>query len=650
MRLRPAIVLLLALADSASGCGGGRPGRTPAAQPAPSRARAVKFEPWTRASFDRAAREGKYLLVSVQTSWCHWCHVMNDVTFRDPEVVAVLERYFVVVRVDADARPDLAERYARWGWPATGLLTSDATPLLNLRGYREPRAFARVLSEIAAHGTQAALALGGAEMGGASNADSATGPADLRALHPSVLAELDASWDEAQGGWGTPQKYPRAAPVEHALLRAFTAREPGRRTRALRALDAYEALLDPVWGGLFQYSVHGDWKHPHYEKIHSLQASAIELYCTGYAATRDARYLSSARSIARYLLERLRRADGAFYANQDADVGRPGDAFHQRGGEFYALSAEARAQTRAPSIDQSVFANLNGQSIAAFAQLYGVTFDRSYLQTAVSAYDAIERTHRRGGGYAHGEATAERGDPVHAPGEATAERRGSADPRLYLADQLEMARGLLALHEVTGEPAYLARLRELLAFIAATFEDARGGGFYAHTPDPEAVGALALARKPIAQNARLARVLLWMARREGEPAWQEPAERALRAVGDRAALAREPSALGEYALALEDLQSPYVTVTIVGRPDDPRSQALLRAAFGAYAPNRRIRLAPPEDSHYPYPGKPVAYMCSPDACSLPVTDPHQLPEALLAAGNAVRKLASAQQSPSTPAI
>ncbi|HMI92123.1 MAG TPA: DUF255 domain-containing protein, partial [Polyangiales bacterium] len=92
----------------------------------------MRFEPWTRASFERAEREGKYLLVSVQTSWCHWCHVMNDVTFRDPEVVAVLERHFVVVKVDADARPDLAERYARWGWPATGLLTPDASPLLNL--------------------------------------------------------------------------------------------------------------------------------------------------------------------------------------------------------------------------------------------------------------------------------------------------------------------------------------------------------------------------------------------------------------------------------------------------------------------------------------------------------------------------------------
>jgi uncharacterized protein YyaL (SSP411 family) len=32
-------------------------------------------------------------------------------TYRDPEVLALLGRHFIVVRVDADARPDVAERY-----------------------------------------------------------------------------------------------------------------------------------------------------------------------------------------------------------------------------------------------------------------------------------------------------------------------------------------------------------------------------------------------------------------------------------------------------------------------------------------------------------------------------------------------------------
>src|SRR5262245_41338449 len=78
------------------------------------RAEELRFEEWSDAAFDRARRERRILLLSVQATWCHWCHVMNEETYGDPEVRALLEESFVTVRVDADARPDLAERYARW--------------------------------------------------------------------------------------------------------------------------------------------------------------------------------------------------------------------------------------------------------------------------------------------------------------------------------------------------------------------------------------------------------------------------------------------------------------------------------------------------------------------------------------------------------
>jgi uncharacterized protein YyaL (SSP411 family) len=31
-------------------------------------------------------------------------------------------------------------------------------------------------------------------------------------------------------------------------------------------------LVDPVWGGVYQYSTDGDWDHPHFEKIMPFQA------------------------------------------------------------------------------------------------------------------------------------------------------------------------------------------------------------------------------------------------------------------------------------------------------------------------------------------------------------------------------------------
>ena len=62
-------------------------------------------------------------------------------------------------------------------------------------------------------------------------------------------------------------------------------------------------------------------------------------------------------------------------------------------------------------------------------------------------------------------------------------------------------------------------------------------------------------------------------------------------------------------------------MTIVGERDDPRTQAMQRAALATYAPNRRVHTVAPNESEYPYPGAPVAYICTQGACSLPIGEP-----------------------------
>src|SRR5262245_47141759 len=119
-------------------------GNTPPPQrPAP---RAVSWQDWSEGAFAQARQQHKLLLVSLQAGWCHWCHVMNDVTYRDPRVLALLDESFVAIKIDADSRPDLAERYAEFGWPATVILTPDAQPVTELKGHREPRGFAALLA------------------------------------------------------------------------------------------------------------------------------------------------------------------------------------------------------------------------------------------------------------------------------------------------------------------------------------------------------------------------------------------------------------------------------------------------------------------------------------------------------------------------
>jgi len=99
--------------------------------------------------------------------------------------------------------------------------------------------------------------------------------------HKKARAELtknfDESYDDKLAAWSDGQKYIDADSMDLTISRA----EAGDATaikRARQTLDAAIALIDPVWGGVFQYSEGGSWSHPHFEKIMSFQAQYLRQY------------------------------------------------------------------------------------------------------------------------------------------------------------------------------------------------------------------------------------------------------------------------------------------------------------------------------------------------------------------------------------
>src|SRR5438045_7126171 len=85
----------------------------------------VQWEEWGADAFARAARDGRPVLLSISAAWCRACHEMDRTTYADPEVAALVAARFVPVRVDADRRPDINERYNLGGWPTTAFLTAE---------------------------------------------------------------------------------------------------------------------------------------------------------------------------------------------------------------------------------------------------------------------------------------------------------------------------------------------------------------------------------------------------------------------------------------------------------------------------------------------------------------------------------------------
>ena len=603
MGARALILGLVLVAAAATGCTGAH--ERGASTSAPRARGETTWAEWDRATFERARAEKRIILINVVATWCHWCHVMEEETYADAEVAALLRDHFVTIQIDSDARPDIAERYRAWGWPATAVLSPDAQPILELRGFQDPRRFETLLRELVAERDAGKLARRGEVP-----AEPRPTDADVEALRRFTTKQLDGFYDEERGGWGEVQKYPFPGQMEHALLRGKIHGGDKWTKRATFTLEGWEKLVDPVWGGIYQYSLRRSWDHPHYEKITAIQGGAIYNFALAARVTGNDAWLEPARKIADYMHAFMRSPDGGFYTSQDADLRRPGKE-SVLGAEYYALGDAERRALGLPRVDTNVYADLNGHMIRGLAELYVASGDAKVLDSAVRAAERVLATHRTArGGFLHGE---------------------DDDPNglLFLPDQAAMGFAFIALHRATADARWLEHARALAEFVTASLQDREGGGFWAHTEDPDAVGVFAQRRKPLAENGLVARFLVAMHRYDdgdGTKAtpWLEPARRALVAVGEKKGVRAEGRIVDTYLLALEELSMPTVDITVVGAADDDRTRALHRAALRYPEPRGLVELQAPGD-RYPDIGKPAVYFCTATACSTPMTDAQTLP-------------------------
>ncbi len=44
---------------------------------------------WSQDVFAQAKAEHRFVLLDLEAVWCHWCHVMDVTTYRNPKVIAL---------------------------------------------------------------------------------------------------------------------------------------------------------------------------------------------------------------------------------------------------------------------------------------------------------------------------------------------------------------------------------------------------------------------------------------------------------------------------------------------------------------------------------------------------------------------------------
>jgi uncharacterized protein YyaL (SSP411 family) len=487
--------------------------------------------PWadfSPATFARAKAERRFVVMDGSAEWCHWCHVMEATTYHDPAIKKLLAERFIQVKVDVDSRPDLEERYGEYGWPATVIFSPDAEELGKYRGYLPPEKFVEILREVLE-----------APLPSATRATS-EGPRVARPLPEEELAwierftevELGEYYDEDQGGWGRSQKAPLAWDNAWALSRAR--RDSNARERVLFTLDHQAKLIDPVWGGIYQYSAASDWDHAHFEKLMTFQAGALDNYAAAYALTHDAAQLARANAIRGYIDQFLKSPDGGFYATQDADLNAHDTSRRFLSGhDYYAKPDAERRALGIPRVDTHEYARENGLAISAYVTLYEAAGDAKALATAETAAARVLATHASRGALTHD------ADPK--------------EPLLYLADNASMGFALVRLYEATKKPAYLDAATALATFLVTDLEDKEGGAFYAHTADRDAVGVFAARRKPFEENVMAIRFLARLVR-AGRATDTAPhtIACALRAIATPEGIKGRGRMLGDFLLALEE--------------------------------------------------------------------------------------------------
>jgi len=557
---------------------------------------AVKWGGWDKELFTRAAAEKRFVILDLEAVWCHWCHVMEKTTYSDPKVVELLDSKYLPVRVDQDANPDLSNRYGDWGWPATIVFNSDGTEIAKIRGYIEPERMQALLKAVIEDPSP------GPSVGEAFEIKPSTSTFLTKDQRAELIKNYDESYEDNIGGWGDSQKFIDADSMDYAMTRA-EAGDAVATQHARQTFDAALALIDPVWGGVFQYSEAGSWTHPHFEKIMSFQAQYLRQYSQAYAQWKDPKYLTAAANIERYLAGFLVSPDGVFYVSQDADLDHDTD-----GHKYYALGDNDRRKLGMPRIDKNIYARENGWAISGLAAYYNVTNDPKILAMAERTAKWVKENRALpSGGFRHGET--DRGGP-------------------FLGDTLAMGQAYLDLYAATGNRDWLTEAGKAGDFIGAAFKDDAGGFFTSKTTEAN-VGVFAKPAKLNDDQIEVVRLMNMLNRYFGNDVYKDYASHAMKYLTAAAVDAGRP--LPGVLLADEELAVEPTHMTIVGHKDDPRAQALFATARAFPARYKRLEWLdlregklPNPDVEYPDMGEPAAFACSNRICSYPSFNAEEL--------------------------
>ncbi|HVN27600.1 MAG TPA: DUF255 domain-containing protein, partial [Candidatus Binataceae bacterium] len=240
----------------------------------------IRWQPWDAAAFALARKLKRPMLIDIGAVWCHWCHVMDETTYADPKVAAMVNDYFVPVKVDTDQRPDIdayyqmaAQNFSAGGWPLTCFATPDGAPIL-IAGYMPPDtndhhgmlwALDRVKEAYAKDPKLDRLAHEIAAKVGAPEGGIGGKPGSIDQLRDSIVNSTRGAFEAEAQGSGEGSLFYDFPAIQLMLAHGFSGRPEFTSAAAARLKSiAAGGVFDQLDGGFHRYSTDPHWRVPHF--------------------------------------------------------------------------------------------------------------------------------------------------------------------------------------------------------------------------------------------------------------------------------------------------------------------------------------------------------------------------------------------------
>jgi uncharacterized protein YyaL (SSP411 family) len=640
----------------------------------------VDWYPWGEEALQKAKAEDKPILVSIGYAACHWCHVMERESFENEETAALMNKYFVNIKIDREERPDLDHVYmdavqaisGGGGWPLNVFLTPDRKPFYGGTYYPPVRAFNRMSwtellyaihdmftqkrNEVEAQSDNLVNHLATSNMLGLQQElkDEVFNEDNLVFAADNILKHADTEW----GGFGNAPKFPQTFTIQYLLRHYyFTGNEPAVK-QALLSLDKmiFGGINDQLGGGFARYSTDAQWLAPHFEKMLYDNALLVSTISEAYQLTQLPHYADAVRNTLAFVERELTAPGGGFFSALDADsegvegkfyiwskaeidaiLGEDSDLFCQvydvseRGNWEHTNILWMPAHNRLLSDnEQAILARCREKLFAERARRVHPLLDDKILlgwnalmiTACCKAYAALGDAHfleMATNAIRFLEEKLQQGDAwLHSWKENKTVHAAFFDDYAYLVQ------AYTHLQETTGNSQYLLKAKDITAYVQQHFWDS-GSGFFFFTPDYQS--DVVVRKKDVydgampSGNSVMAGNLYYLAIVFDEKEWLEQSRRMVQSVAN--AITRYPTSFGVWAAVLQNMVYGMNEIVITGANAFQALPELLQH----FIPNKVVQSASESGSENVFSllqGKEIKqetaiYVCRNNICLTPVS-------------------------------